>query len=105
MNLDQFKPLTVYTIYIAATRDKVWEALTSAEFSRQYFSGFAVEMEPRLGGKFIVRAPDGSEHISGDVFEYDPPNRLTMTWNVNWPDLVAKRPRRKARHDACHLRD
>ena len=90
MNLDQFKPLTVYTIYIAATPDKVWEALTSADFSRKYFSGFAVEMEPRLGGKFIVRAPDGSEHISGDVFEYDPPNRLTMTWNVNWPDLVAK---------------
>ena len=47
MNLDQFKPLTVYTIYIAATRDKVWEALTSAEFSRKYFSGFAVEMEPK----------------------------------------------------------
>jgi hypothetical protein len=24
-----------------------------------------------------VRAPDGSEHISGEVFEYDPPNKLT----------------------------
>jgi uncharacterized protein YndB with AHSA1/START domain len=48
MKLDQFKPLTVYTIYIAATPDKVWEALTSAEFSLKYFSGFAVEMEPRL---------------------------------------------------------
>ncbi|MFK4651462.1 uncharacterized protein YndB with AHSA1/START domain [Bradyrhizobium japonicum] len=64
MNLDQFKPLTVYTIYIVSTPEKVWEALTSAEFSRRYFSGFAVEMERRLGGSFIVRAPDGSEHIS-----------------------------------------
>jgi len=90
MNLDQFKPLTVYTIYIAATPEKVWEALTSAEFSRKYFSGFAVEMEPKLGGIFIVRTPDGSEHISGEVFEYDPPKKLTVTWNVNWPDLVAK---------------
>jgi len=90
MNLDQFKPLTVYTIYIVSTPEKVWEALTSAEFSRRYFSGFAVEMERRLGGSFIVRAPDGSEHISGEVFEYDPPNKLTVTWNVNWPDLVAK---------------
>jgi uncharacterized protein YndB with AHSA1/START domain len=43
MNLDPFKPLTVYTIYIAATPEKVWEALTTAEFSRRYFSGFAVE--------------------------------------------------------------
>ncbi|GLR87882.1 SRPBCC family protein [Bradyrhizobium iriomotense] len=90
MNLDQFKPLTVYTIYIASTPEKVWEALTSAEFSRKYFSGFAVEMEPKLGGSFIVRAPDGSEHIRGEVFEHDPPNRLTVTWNVNWPDLVEK---------------
>ncbi|RTE90876.1 MULTISPECIES: SRPBCC family protein [Bradyrhizobium] len=90
MNLDQFKPLTVYTIYIAATPEKVWEALTSAEFSREYFSGFAVEMEPKLGGTFIVRAPDGSEHISGEVLEYDPPRKLTVTWNVNWPGLVEK---------------
>ncbi|MBR0810607.1 SRPBCC family protein [Bradyrhizobium diazoefficiens] len=90
MNLDQFKPLTVYTIYIVSTPDKVWEALTSAEFSREYFSGFAVEMEPKLGGTFIVRAPDGSEHISGEVFEYDPPRKLTVTWNVNWPGLVEK---------------
>lgn len=90
MNLDQFKPLTVYTIYIASTPERVWEALTSADFSRKYFSGFAVEMEPKLGGTFIVRAPDGSEHISGEILEYDPPNKLTVTWNVNWPDLVAK---------------
>jgi len=90
MTLDQFKPLTVYTIYIASTPEKVWEALTSAEFSRRYFSGFAVEMEPKLGGRFIVRAPDGSEHISGEVFEYDPPKKLTVSWNVNWPELVAK---------------
>ncbi|RXH26226.1 ATPase [Bradyrhizobium nanningense] len=90
MKFDQFKPLTLYTIYIASTPEKVWEALTSAEFSRKYFSGFAVEMEPRLGGTFIVRAPDGSEHISGEVFEYDPPRKLTVSWNVNWPGLVAK---------------
>jgi uncharacterized protein YndB with AHSA1/START domain len=90
MNLDKFKPLTVYTIYITSTPEKVWEALTSAKFSREYFSGFEVEMQPKLGGSFIVRAPDGSEHISGEVFEYDPPRKLTVTWNVNWPDLVAK---------------
>ena len=90
MKLEQFKPLTVYTIYIASTPERVWQALTSAEFSRKYFSGFAVEMEPTLGGSFIVRAPDGSEHIRGEVLEYDPPNKLTVSWNVNWPDLVEK---------------
>jgi uncharacterized protein YndB with AHSA1/START domain len=90
MNINNFKPAIVYTIYIASTPEKVWEALTSAEFSRKYFFGLAVEMEPRVGGAFVVRNPDGSTHISGEVFEYDPPNRLTITWNVNWPALVEK---------------
>jgi uncharacterized protein YndB with AHSA1/START domain len=90
MNLDQFKPLTVYTIYIAATPEKVWEALTSAEFSRKYFFGNAVEVEPRLGGAFTVRTPDGALHISGEVLAYDPPIKLSVTFNVNWPDLIEK---------------
>jgi uncharacterized protein YndB with AHSA1/START domain len=68
----------------------VWEALTQAEFSRKYFSGFAIETELKIGGAFIVRTPDGSEHISGEVIECDPPKKLTVTWNVNWPGLVEK---------------
>lgn len=90
MNLDQFKPLTVYTIYIASTPEKVWEALTSAQFSKQYFFGNAVEVEPRLGGAFVVRTPDGALHISGEVLAYDPPRKLAVTFNVNWPELIEK---------------
>lgn len=90
MKLDQFKPLTVYTIYIASTPEKVWQALTSAEFSKQYFFGNAVEVEPRLGGAFIVRTPDGALHISGEVLAYDPPRKLSVTFNVNWPELIEK---------------
>lgn len=90
MKLDAFKPAIVYTIYIAATPEKVWQALTTAEFSRQYFSGFAIEADLRIGGAFVARAPDGSVHIGGEVLECDPPRKLTVTWNVNWPALVEK---------------
>jgi uncharacterized protein YndB with AHSA1/START domain len=90
MNIDQFKPAIVYTIYIASTPEKVWQALTTADFSRQYFSGFAIEADLRVGGAFVARAPDGSVHIGGEVIECDPPNKLTITWNVNWPALVEK---------------
>jgi uncharacterized protein YndB with AHSA1/START domain len=90
MNIDNFKPMTVYTIYIASTPEKVWEALTSAEFSRKYFSGLAVEAELKVGGAFVVRTPDGSVHIDGEVIECIAPRKLTVTWNVNWPDLVEK---------------
>jgi len=88
MNIDNFKPAIVYTIYIASTPEKVWEALTSAEFSKKYFHGFAIDIELKVGGAFILRAPDGSVHISGDVIECDPPRKLTTTFNVNWPGLV-----------------
>jgi uncharacterized protein YndB with AHSA1/START domain len=90
MNIANFKPAIVYTIYIASTPQKVWEALTSAEFSRKYFSGNAVEVDLRIGGAFIVRTPDGAVHISGEVIECDPPKKLTVTFNVNWPALVEK---------------
>ncbi len=52
--------------------------------------GNAVEVDLRIGGVYIVRTPDGSLHISGEVIECDPPNRLTITFNVNWPDLIEK---------------
>jgi uncharacterized protein YndB with AHSA1/START domain len=90
MKLDDFTPTTVYTIYIASTPERVWEALTTAEVSRQYFFGNAVEVDLKVGGAFIVRAPDGSLHIGGKVFECDPPRKLTVTFNVNWPALIEK---------------
>jgi uncharacterized protein YndB with AHSA1/START domain len=90
IKVDSFKAATVYTIYIAATPEKVWQALTTAEFSRKYFFGFAVEAELKVGGAFIIRTPDGSVHIDGEVLECDPPRRLSVTWNVNWPGLVEK---------------
>jgi uncharacterized protein YndB with AHSA1/START domain len=90
MSIENFKPATVYTIYIASTPEKVWQALTSAEFSTKYFFGNSVEVDLRVGGAFIVRTPDGALHISGEVFECEPPRKLTVTFNVNWPELIEK---------------
>ena len=90
MDITKFKPTLVYTIYIASTPEQVWQALTSGRFSRTYFFGNAVEVDLRVGGAFIVRTPDGSLHISGEVIECDPARKLTVTFNVNWPELIEK---------------
>src|SRR4029077_9747605 len=90
MDLSPSKPATVYTIYIASTPEKVWQALTMAEFSRKYFFGNSVAVDLKIGGTFIVRTPDGALHISGEVIECDPPRKLTVTFNVNWPELIEK---------------
>jgi uncharacterized protein YndB with AHSA1/START domain len=78
----KFKPKTVYVTYIASTSEKVWEALTDPAFTKQYFFGFAIDVEPRVGGAFRLLAPDGSIHVSGAVVEWSPPRRLTVTWRV-----------------------
>jgi uncharacterized protein YndB with AHSA1/START domain len=90
MNTDHFKPAIVYTIYIVSTPEKVWQALTSGEFSQKYFFGNSIEVDLRVGGAYIVRTPDGAPHISGEVVECDPPRRLAFTFNVNWPALIEK---------------
>jgi len=88
MNIADFKPSIVYTIYVGSTPEKIWQALTSAEFSRQYFFGHAVEVEQNVGGAYRVRTSDGHLHISGEVVECVPSQKLAVTFNVNWPALV-----------------
>ncbi|MBI1201430.1 MAG: ATPase [Rhodopseudomonas sp.] len=82
IDVTRFKPKTVYVIYIASTREEVWAALTEAEFTRAYFSGFAVEVDGRVGGAYRLRAPDGSVHIQGVVVDWWPPDRFSCTWTV-----------------------
>ena len=78
----RFKPKTVYVTYIAATPEKMWQALTDPAFTRQYFFGFAVEVEPRSGGRFRMLWPDGRVHVAGEAVEWSPPRRLSVTWSV-----------------------
>lgn len=92
MNEPQFIPKTVYVIYIAATPAEVWAALTQPEFTRQYFFGRSIELEPKVGGEFILRMQDGRIDTKGKVVEYDPPRRLSVTWRVEWVEEMRKLP-------------
>lgn len=105
MDISAYRPDTVYTIFIASTPERVFEALTSAHFSKQYFFGFAIECELKTGGAFIVRAPDGSVHIGGEVIACDPPRKLAVTWNVNWPGLVEKLGQTVVTYDIAQMGD
>ncbi len=88
----KFKPKTAYVTYIASTPDKVWRALTTTQFTQKYFWQRSVEVEPKPGGAFVLRLPDGRINVQGKVIDYDPPRKLTVTWHVEWPEEFRKLP-------------
>jgi len=92
VGVSQFKPKTVYVIYIAATPERVWQGLTDPAFTRQYFGGLAVDVEPRPGGAFLMLYPDGRIHIAGEVVEWSPPRRFSCTWVVEGMPGFAELP-------------
>lgn len=76
------KPKFVYVTYIASTPEKVFRALTSAEMSKQYWSGNFVESDWKVGSSFTLRlARHEKEDITGEVLEFDPPRRLAYTFH------------------------
>lgn len=92
----------VQRIYIKATPEAVWAAITTPEWSRRYgFSG-AVEYELRPGGRFVGYTNEGARAmgapdvaIDGEVLESDPPRRLVQTWRVLMdPAMAAEAPSR-----------
>jgi uncharacterized protein YndB with AHSA1/START domain len=82
IDLSRFKPKTIYVTYVAAAPEQVWQALTDPAFTKQYFGGFAVDVEPRKGGAFRLLYPDGRVHISGEVLDWSPSKRFACTWLV-----------------------
>ena len=71
--------------------ERVWEHLTNTKLLPLWF-GEKSEIEPRQGG--TVRLLDG--HIRGVVTQWEPPHRLSYTWNVfapgDSPDAVSAYP-------------
>jgi uncharacterized protein YndB with AHSA1/START domain len=87
------KPNFVYVIYIASTPDKVFKALTDAKMSEQYWSGFSVTSDWKVGSAFSL-TKDGKVMDSGTVLEHDPPRRLSYTFHPQHHGLESEKPSR-----------
>lgn len=84
-------PAHVATVYIHATPDAIWQAITQPEFTRRYYYDCAVESDWRPGSPYRYHV-DGTAHIVGELIEVDPPRRLVMTFRAIWDEAVAADP-------------
>lgn len=82
----------VYDIFIKATPEAIWDAITKPEFTARYFYGSRVETTAEPGAPFRYHSPDGTS-LWGDetVLEADPPRRLVVTWrSLYQPDAAGE---------------
>lgn len=85
----------VYATYIRTTPEKLWEALTSGDFSEKYWFGFRIELELKAGGSVRILPPKGMEQHgdhAGKVLVCEPSRKLVYTWNPkDSPEVAQKR--------------
>lgn len=81
-----------YEVYIRATPDEVWQAITDPEFTRQYFHGTAFDRPPVQGEPYRTATTDGSPAVDGLVEVLDRPRRLVLTWHTLYDVELAAEP-------------
>jgi uncharacterized protein YndB with AHSA1/START domain len=92
----------IYRVYIKATPEAIWDAITEPEWSQRYGYGGRVDVDLRPGGSFRVIAsaemkkagaemgfPTPDVVVDGEVVESDPPRRLVQTWRMLMDPQVA----------------
>jgi uncharacterized protein YndB with AHSA1/START domain len=70
----------VYVSYIRTTPERLWSALTDAEFMKQYWFGNHCESEWTPGSAWKNVYPDGRVTDIGEIVEAEPPRRLVIRW-------------------------
>jgi uncharacterized protein YndB with AHSA1/START domain len=83
----------VYAVFIRATPEQVWDAITKPEFTSRYFYGSVIDSTWEPGSPYLGRSADGSQQfVDGEVLEANPPRLLRHTWRSLWDEASASEP-------------
>lgn len=82
----------IYQVFIKASPEKIWEAITQPDQTARYFHGARITITPE---RSVSYGPDGSKWGDGPVLEFDPPRRLVHEWRSMYDeDMAAEQPSR-----------
>ena len=106
----------VYRVYIKASAQAIWDAITQPEWTARYgYTGY-VDYDLRPGGAYKVRptetfraaAEAGGNMlpevvIEGEVLEADPPHKLVTTFRMLMDEQTASEPATRISHEIKEL--
>ncbi|NBH08977.1 SRPBCC domain-containing protein [Amycolatopsis sp. SID8362] len=79
----------VHRVYIKATPERIWEAITKPEWTQKYGYTGLVDFDLKVGGKHRTRPTQAfidagmtGDLVDGEVLEVDPPRKLVITWKL-----------------------
>jgi uncharacterized protein YndB with AHSA1/START domain len=104
MTTTEVRTTQVFRVYIKASAQAVWDAITKPEWTNRYGYGGRLESDLQPGHPYRWTTSDemraaGAEKgyqvpevaIDGEILEADPPRKLVMTWRmVMDPGLAAE---------------
>ena len=77
----------VFRVYIKASPEAIWDAITKPEWTERYGYRGRAEYELRPGGSYkgfatadMLAMGTPEVVVDGEVVEADPPRRLVQTW-------------------------
>lgn len=78
----------VFEIYIKATPEQVWEAITDPGLRARYSFGVRTTSEWTPGSTYLAAVPDVVDIASGENLVVEPPRLLVQSFDALWSDDV-----------------
>jgi uncharacterized protein YndB with AHSA1/START domain/DNA-binding transcriptional ArsR family regulator len=79
----------IYSVYIKAPPDRVWQAITDGDDTVRYYYGTRVASDWTPGSTLTYTYPDGTTAADGKVLEVDPGRRVVMSFHPRWDPVIA----------------
>jgi uncharacterized protein YndB with AHSA1/START domain len=117
MSTDTMTTTQVYQVFIRASAQQIWEAITTPEWTERYGYGGVAQYDLRPGGSARQATSDAMKQagaakgfpvpdlaVEGEFIEVDPPRRLVQTWQMVM-DSRSRTSWRASRSSSCSCRD
>lgn len=86
----------VYRVYIKATPQAIWDAITKPEWTERFGYGGRGEYDLRPGGSYRGLTSDAMRSmgapevaVDGEIIEANPPRKLVQTWRMVMDETMA----------------